>query len=105
MCIKKVPDNTSNIVIVRRPDMLNHLRFTLKTAPMIYSIVAIQEMGDKLASLCNKSEEERQQHIDNIRNKCPFCGSELVLRKGKYGPFYGCSSYPKCKFTRPINTL
>lgn len=102
--LKKVPDNTSNIVIVRRPDMLNHLRFMLKTAPIIYSITAIQEMGGRLASLCNRSEAERQQHIDDIRNKCPFCGGELVLRKGKYGPFYGCSTYPKCKFTRPINT-
>lgn len=30
---------------------------------------------------------------------CPKCGSEIVLRKGKYGEFYGCSNYPKCKYT------
>lgn len=30
---------------------------------------------------------------------CPRCGGRLVLRKGKYGSFYGCSNYPKCKFT------
>ena len=24
-----------------------------------------------------------------------------VLRKGKYGNFWGCSAYPKCHFTRP----
>ncbi len=30
---------------------------------------------------------------------CPACGSKLVLRKGKYGSFYGCSAYPKCKYT------
>lgn len=30
---------------------------------------------------------------------CPQCGGTLVLRHGRYGNFYGCSNYPKCKFT------
>lgn len=30
---------------------------------------------------------------------CPNCNGELVMRKGRYGSFYGCSNYPKCKFT------
>lgn len=30
---------------------------------------------------------------------CPRCGGKLVLRNGRYGSFYGCSNYPKCKFT------
>ena len=25
-----------------------------------------------------------------------------VLRKGKFGQFYGCSGYPKCKYTKQI---
>ncbi|WP_300370476.1 topoisomerase DNA-binding C4 zinc finger domain-containing protein [Brachyspira sp.] len=29
---------------------------------------------------------------------CPRCKGQLVLRKGKYGEFYGCSNYPNCKF-------
>lgn len=32
--------------------------------------------------------------------KCPECGSELVLRKGRYGEFVACSSYPKCKYVQ-----
>ena len=30
---------------------------------------------------------------------CPKCGGSLVRRNGKYGSFYGCSNYPKCRFT------
>ena len=30
---------------------------------------------------------------------CPKCGGTLVKRTGRYGSFYGCSNYPKCKFT------
>lgn len=33
------------------------------------------------------------------QGRCPKCGGELVLRHGKYGQFYGCSNYPKCKYT------
>ena len=29
---------------------------------------------------------------------CPKCGSPLVIRKGKYGDFVGCSNYPKCNY-------
>ena len=46
------------------------------------------------------------RHLANIHEKqaaiasgiCPRCGGKLVLRNGKYGPFYGCSNYPECKF-------
>lgn len=33
---------------------------------------------------------------------CPQCGSELILRKGKFGMFYGCSGFPGCRFTRNV---
>lgn len=32
---------------------------------------------------------------------CPQCGSELVIRNGRYGEFVACSSYPKCKYIKP----
>lgn len=34
-----------------------------------------------------------------IRKKCERCGSPLKIRNGKSGIFYGCSSFPRCKFT------
>ena len=42
--------------------------------------------------------KQTQREIDN--NICPRCGGALVLRKGQSGKFYGCSNYPKCKFTK-----
>jgi DNA topoisomerase-1 len=29
---------------------------------------------------------------------CPNCGGEVTLRSGRFGPYYGCTSYPKCSF-------
>lgn len=33
---------------------------------------------------------------------CPACGSPLVIRFGKYGKFYACSSFPKCNYTESL---
>jgi predicted RNA-binding Zn-ribbon protein involved in translation (DUF1610 family) len=33
---------------------------------------------------------------------CEKCGAKLILRKGKYGEFYGCSNFPECKFTKNV---
>ncbi len=32
--------------------------------------------------------------------KCPECGSPLVIRKGRYGDFVACSNYPNCKYIK-----
>lgn len=44
-----------------------------------------------------KRVQKRQESIR--KGKCPRCDSKLVKRTGKFGPFWGCSSYPKCRFT------
>jgi DNA topoisomerase-1 len=33
---------------------------------------------------------------------CPECGSELQIKRGKYGKFIGCSAYPKCRYIEPL---
>lgn len=34
---------------------------------------------------------------------CPECGNHLVIRRGKYGTFWGCSNYPNCHHIENIN--
>jgi DNA topoisomerase-1 len=34
---------------------------------------------------------------------CPKCGSELLLRSGRYGNFIACSGFPKCKYTEQVD--
>lgn len=56
----------------------------------------------------NDTSVSNSEHIQNIHsmqmdvsnNICPRCGKNLVLRKGAYGEFYGCSGYPNCKFIK-----
>ena len=71
----------------------------------------VQKVVDILAKKNIREIVDNKAHINNIYatkaevdNKiasgiCPKCGGTLVLRTGKYGKFYGCSNYPKCRFT------
>ena len=37
---------------------------------------------------------------ESTGEKCPECGHDLVIRKGKYGEFVACSNYPECKYIK-----
>ena len=46
------------------------------------------------------AKETKKEKEQNSMNKCPKCGGVLIARNGKYGPFIGCSNYPRCKYTK-----
>ena len=33
---------------------------------------------------------------------CEVCGKPMLVKKGKFGPFLGCSGFPECTFTKPM---
>ena len=43
-----------------------------------------------------------EKSVEKAEFKCEICGSDMVLRKGRFGEFYACSQYPKCKCTKTI---
>lgn len=47
-------------------------------------------------------EKKRKGIAQEEEQECPVCGDVLVLRKGRFGMFYGCSGYPACRFTRNV---
>ena len=42
--------------------------------------------------------EEKKQELAGFT--CEVCGGDMVVRRGRYGTFYACINYPKCKFTK-----
>ena len=38
-------------------------------------------------------------------NICPNCGKRVELKEGKYGLFYGCTGFPKCRFTADYEVM
>ena len=52
---------------------------------------------ERAAYYKQKAENDEMDLI--IKENCPKCGDSLRIRNGKYGEFFGCSRYPKCKYT------
>jgi DNA topoisomerase-1 len=45
--------------------------------------------------------------VDNVEESkevCPKCANPLVVKRGRFGRFLACSTYPKCDFTKAIGT-
>ena len=89
------------------PVLQTKLLETIKTYNS--EVLTDKEIKDSLNKVLESMSTIRQDiktHVKNIKdtleeNKktCPKCKSELVERTGAYGKFFGCSSYPKCRYT------
>lgn len=55
--------------------------------------------------------EKAQKELEGTRveltqivtdEKCDLCGTNMVVKQGRYGDFLACPRYPECKNTKPI---
>ena len=86
-------------------DVIDGYKTTYLTDNDVQAVLAI------LTSNNIREKVSDRQHVKNLRiaarevnatinsGICPKCGGHLIKRNGKYGTFYGCSNYPKCRFT------
>jgi len=56
---------------------------------------AIKRVNSKKATI-------KESLIEGTDEKCPKCGLPLIIRWGRNGKFMGCSGYPDCKYTKPL---
>lgn len=54
---------------------------------------------------CGKGPNRNPSTAQPTGRSCPKCKTgELLLRKGKFGEFYGCSGFPTCKYTENVSS-
>ncbi len=61
------------------------------------------ERADELAEQALEDHFLARKIRGEDKKQCPECSSEMVIRKGKYGKFWGCKGYPECKHTENID--
>jgi DNA topoisomerase I len=66
---------------------------------------ALREFYEKFAKDLKDAERQmraaKQQAIPTDEN-CENCGSQMVIKFGRFGQFLACSNYPECRTTREI---
>lgn len=66
--------------------------------------------GDALLAMIRQVQPEATRMTvptEQAKQFCPRCGGDLVVRTARQGPnaggkFWGCSSYPKCRFVKTL---
>ena len=105
-------ENDENTMICNSlPAMERGIYKLADNKPDIFDDARKKEIFDYIKNNQHLGREERAEHKQNViaykekfkeaqrQRICPYCKSELVLRSGKNGKFYGCNNFPKCRYT------
>ena len=100
----------NDIIVKHFPDIVD-TGFTATMEQDLDKIAVGKKQWDKTLSafyspfekhLNQKMEQVKSQKIaKQTKQKCPECGEHnLVEKNGRFGAFYACGGYPKCRFTQ-----
>lgn len=110
--LKDITNNSNTIVM--RSDMLKYYLSSIRNSQQdALTPDEVENIYCKLLQYTDSDKEKKQNHIEYVNelqnnpSKCPRCGGNLIVRTVKKGnnagrQFYGCSNYPKCKYTRNV---
>ncbi len=102
----------NDLLVAHFPEIVD-IKFTAKMEKDLDKIAS----GEKkwvsvIRRFYNSFEKNLQKKYQEISKKditgkptekiCPKCGTLLLIRLGKFGRFYACSKFPKCKYTEPL---
>ncbi len=103
----KVPGNdyidTLKMARICLPELKHHTLSDLASYYGISTAGAHRALNDcrMNQAIYEKMGEVLAEKLKLVKH-CPKCGSILQRRNGKYGEFWGCSSYPGCNYTKNI---
>ena len=105
-------ETVNNLLVEHFPEIVD-VKFTARMEENLDKIAqgkkkwqnTIREFYEPFAKrLESKYKELSKQKIaeETTNKKCPLCGAPLIIKLGRYGKFYACSNFPKCKYTAPL---
>lgn len=93
-----------------------YIRYIKSHTQQVLSTQEVDQVFNAIAAgRLKPSMATNREHVRHLQKRsdptasrlCPKCGSVLVVRSRKSGDnagnqFWGCSQYPKCRFTQPL---
>ena len=97
----KLQEFFSNIINVKYTANMENELDEIANNQMDY-LKVLKQFYKEFEPLVKKAfDEMEKKEAEETGEACPECGSPLVVRNGKYGPFVACSNYPECKYIKP----
>lgn len=108
--LEKAKVNMKNI---KRQEIATDLKCEKCQSPMV---IKWGRRGEFLACTnypeCKYTREFTKDQDGNIKLQklevtgelCTTCGSQMIIKSGRFGKFLACSQYPNCKTTRAVST-
>lgn len=127
--LKNITNTNPLVKVINRYDILKEISVYDNMVGTVVSDEMVDKIYSLLKPYTEVDDATKQKHIDNINDRykesdnsvlsekqttvtnedevCPRCGAKLVLRTAQKGEnagkqFYGCSSYPKCRYIKNI---
>ncbi len=111
-CPTEIGTVINNLLVEHFPKIVD-IEFT---AEMEEDLDEIAQGKEKWVNICKdfykpfeKNLQEKYEEVDKkditekpTEKKCPKCGASLIIRLGRFGKFYACSAFPKCKYTESL---
>ncbi len=106
---------TVNDILVKNFPSIFNTKFTaqmeaeldrIETAEKDYLTVIkefYQPFEKALKKTISQKDSIRESLMEDTDETCPKCGKPLIVRWGRNGKFIGCSNYPECRYTRPLD--
>lgn len=103
-------EKKDTIICNSLPMMKKAFQFFAENNPEVFDDTKKQEIFEFIKNNQLSGRQARYEHKERVKDYkdnldemksqkiCPYCKIPLVLRKGKYGEFYGCANYPKCRY-------
>jgi DNA topoisomerase I len=102
-----------NSLLVEHFPRIVDLKFTAKMEKDLDKIAQGEKEWSKIIAdfykpfeknLKQKEKELSKKDIaeEKTNKKCPKCGADLIIKLGRFGKFYACSNFPKCRYTESL---
>ncbi len=92
ICLPQLPRH-------RLTDLAAHFHIETKGAHRAFNDCVMNQLCyEKLGMLLENAKENTAP--GQALPTCPKCGNVLIKRNGKFGAFWGCSSFPSCRYTQ-----
>jgi len=102
-----------NDLLVKHFPKIVDIKFTAKMETTLDDIAEGKEKWQEVIgnfyepfeqNLKQKEQELSKQEIAEQKTDrtCPKCGSPLIIKLGRFGKFYACTGFPKCRFTESL---